>query len=613
MTGTDKLAPLVIGSSKNPRCFRGQRVPLPWYANKKAWMTVEIFREWMKKVDREMGRKRKKICLLLDNCTAHPHDVNLRNIRLIFLPANTTSIIQPLDQGTIRNFKALYRSQLMQHIVDDLDNGNIYSFYSITRVALTWQPTGKRNRGRPKEMWRRTIQRDLKERGLTLDTARIQLQIGPDGNPSCRLKNHWVQKRIEYSKDVGLMVDAVQKMFDFYKDLGIDMFKDSSVPRSRPTITTRTSWGWSGIPTHWDDVAWRHKLAQQAYCGGGGGDPGTTSRRQVRDSGLNPGTLGHYATMTLLHSRTSVREKKNRLFRLRMAGEVLQDDRYDFLRHSGQLYVYDEDSDVEDKSVVWAVLDQNRKDRRLSCSIKERKRMLTEFTGRRPRTGRATEDYTLDPARTEPGAYDGDVDDRDVEDRDVEDRDVEDQGGDVEDGDVRIRTTKAGTWRTGTWMTGTWRTKAGTWRNRTGTRRSRTGTWRTCIQKVVRSTSSTWPRAPSHHHLAAVQVRGSPSTCPPQFKGDMTNKQRRKFSSTSEYTLELNDFVAASGSPWAELENIKGSEKFVDRFNDIRQRLAREDHDDNDANDNGKPADNGLDQSPKPTKKRKSNYKSRKS
>ncbi|KAI8516466.1 Pyruvate decarboxylase 2 [Branchiostoma belcheri] len=207
-------------------------------------------------------RKRKKICLLLDNYTAHPHDVNLRNIRLIFLPANTTSIIQPLDQGIIRNFKALYRSKLMQR--NDLDNGT--------------------------------------------STAHSRYN----------------------KKDVGPMVDAVQKMFDFYKDLGIDMSKDSSVPRSRPTITTRTSWGWSEIPTHGDDVAWRHKLAQQAYCGGGGGDPGTTSRRQVRDSGLNPGTLGHYATMTLLHSRTSVREKKNRLFRLRGAGEVLQDDGYDF-------------------------------------------------------------------------------------------------------------------------------------------------------------------------------------------------------------------------------------------------------------------------------------------
>ncbi|KAI8516281.1 hypothetical protein Bbelb_048620 [Branchiostoma belcheri] len=74
------------------------------------------------------------------------------------------------------------------------------------------------------------------------------------------------------------------------------------------------------------------------------------------------------------------------LFRLRMAGEVLQDD-----------------SDIEDKYVVWvkppewraprltdivlrcqAVLDQNRKDRRLPFSNKERKRKLTEFTDRRP-------------------------------------------------------------------------------------------------------------------------------------------------------------------------------------------------------------------------------------
>ncbi|KAI8503712.1 Gypsy retrotransposon integrase-like protein 1 [Branchiostoma belcheri] len=47
------------------------------------------------------------IALLLDTCTAHP-DVQLRNILLVFLPANTTSILQPLDQGIIRNLMALY-------------------------------------------------------------------------------------------------------------------------------------------------------------------------------------------------------------------------------------------------------------------------------------------------------------------------------------------------------------------------------------------------------------------------------------------------------------------------------------------------------------------------
>lgn len=42
---------------------------------------------------------------------------------------------------------------------------------SITRTALGWTPQGKRNRGRPKETWRRTIERDLRNRGLTLQTA----------------------------------------------------------------------------------------------------------------------------------------------------------------------------------------------------------------------------------------------------------------------------------------------------------------------------------------------------------------------------------------------------------------------------------------------------------
>ncbi|KAH3838129.1 hypothetical protein DPMN_111535 [Dreissena polymorpha] len=38
-------------------------------------------------------------------------------------------------------------------------------------VALRWFPQGKRNRGRPKETWRKTVEREHKNRGLTLQTA----------------------------------------------------------------------------------------------------------------------------------------------------------------------------------------------------------------------------------------------------------------------------------------------------------------------------------------------------------------------------------------------------------------------------------------------------------
>ena len=36
---------------------------------------------------------------------------------------------------------------------------------SITKIALRWTPDGKRNRGRPRETWRRSVAREMKERG----------------------------------------------------------------------------------------------------------------------------------------------------------------------------------------------------------------------------------------------------------------------------------------------------------------------------------------------------------------------------------------------------------------------------------------------------------------
>jgi hypothetical protein len=39
--------------------------------------------------------------------------INLSNVTLIFLPANTTTVVQPLDQGIIASMKAHYRRRLL--------------------------------------------------------------------------------------------------------------------------------------------------------------------------------------------------------------------------------------------------------------------------------------------------------------------------------------------------------------------------------------------------------------------------------------------------------------------------------------------------------------------
>ncbi|XP_062606703.1 tigger transposable element-derived protein 4-like [Saccostrea cucullata] len=51
--------------------------------------------------------------MIVDNCPAHPKVDGLKAIRLFFLPPNTTSKTQPMDQGIIQNLKVHYRKQVI--------------------------------------------------------------------------------------------------------------------------------------------------------------------------------------------------------------------------------------------------------------------------------------------------------------------------------------------------------------------------------------------------------------------------------------------------------------------------------------------------------------------
>ena len=57
-------------------------------------MNSAVFEEWLQKWDAKLTSSKRKIALVLDNCTAHPHVQSLQSIELIFLPPITTSEIQ---------------------------------------------------------------------------------------------------------------------------------------------------------------------------------------------------------------------------------------------------------------------------------------------------------------------------------------------------------------------------------------------------------------------------------------------------------------------------------------------------------------------------------------
>ena len=139
MTGSDKRKLLIVGKSKDPRCFRGQRVlPVTYTNSGNAWMTGDIFRQWLKDFNRDMGRQKRKILLLIDNCSAHPQDAadHLPNIQMEFLPPNTTSVIQPCDQGIIRNLKGLYRREVVRKIIADIDDTTLTANEMARKLSL---------------------------------------------------------------------------------------------------------------------------------------------------------------------------------------------------------------------------------------------------------------------------------------------------------------------------------------------------------------------------------------------------------------------------------------------------------------------------------------------
>jgi hypothetical protein len=63
-----------------------------------------------------------KVLLLIDNAPGHPKDLYHPNGKVIFLPPNTTSLIQPIDGGIIATFKAYYIRRTFQAILDKLDD-----------------------------------------------------------------------------------------------------------------------------------------------------------------------------------------------------------------------------------------------------------------------------------------------------------------------------------------------------------------------------------------------------------------------------------------------------------------------------------------------------------
>ena len=140
----EKLPLFVIGKSKKPRCFKHIKHLPCWYRRqKKSWVDSILFEEWAREVDRRFTKEGREIVLLVDNCPAHPSIDNLVYTELIFLPPNTTSKLQPMDQGVIRSWKAHYKTMSIKKLIEVIEKKKTLPEFSILDVMqvldLAWR------------------------------------------------------------------------------------------------------------------------------------------------------------------------------------------------------------------------------------------------------------------------------------------------------------------------------------------------------------------------------------------------------------------------------------------------------------------------------------------
>jgi hypothetical protein len=118
-------------------------------ANKNAWVTAFerlVLQSLMRDVKLSYGKKGIpfRILLLLGSAHVHPQHLNdfYPAIKTMYLPPNTTCLLQPMDQSVICSFKVLYTSRTIHQQVKstekDMSKTLKFSYDLVLDIGCRW-------------------------------------------------------------------------------------------------------------------------------------------------------------------------------------------------------------------------------------------------------------------------------------------------------------------------------------------------------------------------------------------------------------------------------------------------------------------------------------------
>ena len=89
----EKMKPTLIRKIEKPRALKGsdmKRIPVHYRAQKFSWMTSQLFTDFLKWFDTEVGKKEqsRQVLLFMDNAGVHNsvQNVSLKHTKVVFLP-----------------------------------------------------------------------------------------------------------------------------------------------------------------------------------------------------------------------------------------------------------------------------------------------------------------------------------------------------------------------------------------------------------------------------------------------------------------------------------------------------------------------------------------------
>ncbi|XP_064093611.1 tigger transposable element-derived protein 1-like [Macrobrachium nipponense] len=130
--GDYRLKPALVYHSENPlgsMACANALLSCYWYSNPEARITEKIINDYFFDLDCELKCycEREglafKILIVLGIAPRHQprREAPSDNVRILFLAANTTSLLQPFDQGIIKTFKSYYLRIAVKYLVEEVN------------------------------------------------------------------------------------------------------------------------------------------------------------------------------------------------------------------------------------------------------------------------------------------------------------------------------------------------------------------------------------------------------------------------------------------------------------------------------------------------------------